>query len=124
MTKFMVVYRQAVELDKEMIRMETKIRVMEKEVSCKSRERRKLEDEVKELKNHVEELKADAVAKDTHLDHLQKRSDELCTLLGETKVATIREFKASSEFTNLLDKNYAVGLPWSGLQPYQASYRC
>lgn len=48
-----------------------------------------MEDGVKELKNLVEELKANAVKKDTCLDYLQKRSDELCTLLGETKEATI-----------------------------------
>ena len=38
-------------------------------------------DEVKELKNLVKELKADAVEKDTHLDHLQKRNDKLRILL-------------------------------------------
>ena len=41
----------------------------------------KVMDEVKELKNLVKELKADAVEKDTHLDHLQKRNDELRILL-------------------------------------------
>ena len=66
-------------------------------------------EEVKELKNLVKELKADAVEKETCLDHLQKRSDELCTLLEEAKGATIKEFKASNEYTDLLDKNYAVG---------------
>ena len=69
----------------------------------------KLEEEVKELKNLVEELKANAIEKETCLDHLQKRSDKLCTLLGEAKGAAIKEFKASNEYTDLLDKNYAVG---------------
>ena len=82
---------------------------MEKESSHRVEVSVKLEDEVKELKNLVKELKADAIEKDTCLDHLQKRSDELCTLLGETKAATIREFKASSEFTDFLDRNYAAG---------------
>ena len=68
-----------------------------------------MEDEVKELKNLVEELKVDAIEKDTLLDHLQKRSDKLYTLLGETKEVAIRELKASSEFTFLLDRNYAIG---------------
>ena len=49
--------------------------------------------EIKELKKLVKELTANVVEKDTFLDHLQKRSDELCTLLGETREATIREFK-------------------------------
>ena len=63
---------------------------------------------MKELKNLIEELKANAVEKDSRLDHLQKRSDELCTLLGEAKEVGIKEFKASSEYTDLLDKNYAA----------------
>jgi len=81
---------------------------MEKEFNRRAEVRDKLEDEVKELNNLIEELKANAI-EDTRLDHLQKRSDELYTLLGETKAATIRAFKASSEFTDLLDKNYAAG---------------
>ena len=71
--------------------------------------RAKLEDEAKELKNLVKELKVDAIEKDTRLDHFQKRSEELYTLLGETREVAIREFKASSKFTNLLDRNYAAG---------------
>lgn len=47
MSKFMAASRQAVDLDKERIRMKTKIRGM-KESSCKVGERRKLGDEVKE----------------------------------------------------------------------------
>ena len=43
---------------------------MEKESNHIAREKVKLEDEVKKLKNLVEELKADAIEKDTHLDHL------------------------------------------------------
>ena len=75
------------------------------ESSCRAEVRVKLEEEVKKLKNLIEGLKADAVEKDTHLDHLQKRSNELCTLLGEAKGEIIEEFKASSEYINLLDKN-------------------
>ena len=69
MTKFMVAPRQATNLDKERIRMKTKIKDI-KESSCKVGERRKLGDEVKELKNLAKELKADIVEKDTRLDHL------------------------------------------------------
>ncbi|XP_030939137.1 uncharacterized protein LOC115963993 isoform X2 [Quercus lobata] len=67
--KFMAASRQVVYLDKERIRMKTKIRDME-ESSRKVGERRKLGDEVKELKNLAEELKVDIVEKDTCLDHL------------------------------------------------------
>ena len=105
----MAASRQAYELDKQRVRLEVKIRDMEKESSCLAKVRAKLEDETKELKNLIEELKVNAVEKDIRLDHLQKRSDELYTLLGETKEATIMELKASSKFTDLLDKNYTAG---------------
>ena len=72
MSKFMAASRQAYELDKTRVRLKVKIRDMEKESSCRIKERMKLEAEVKELKNLAEELKTDIVEKDTHLDHLQK----------------------------------------------------
>ena len=78
---------------------------MQMESSRRAKVRIKLEEEVKKLKNLIEGLKANAVEKDTSLDHLQKRSNELCTLLREAKGAVIEEFKASSEYINLLDKN-------------------
>ena len=40
----------------------------------------KVKDNAKELQNYVEELKTDAIEKDTRLDHLKKRNDELSTL--------------------------------------------
>ena len=66
-------------------------------------------DEVKELKNLVEELKANAIEKDTRLDHLQKGNDELCAILEKAKKDAVKEFRASSQFTFLLDENYAAG---------------
>ena len=44
---------------------------MERESSRRAKVKAKLEDKLKELKNLVEELKADAINKDTCLDHLQ-----------------------------------------------------
>ena len=93
---------------------------MEKESNRKARERVKLEDEVKELKNLVEELKADAIEKDTHLDHLQKSSDELCSSLGKAKEKAIREFRASSVFTIYWTRIMQLGLrtfAWTLLNP-------
>ena len=66
-------------------------------------------DEVKELKNLVKEIKVDAVEKDTRLDHLQKGNDELCALLKKAKEDTVEEFRASNQFTILLDRNYTTG---------------
>ena len=51
----------------------------------------------------------DILEKDTRLDHLQKRSNELSALLEKAKGDTVAEFQASKQFTDLLDKNYAAG---------------
>ena len=50
----------------------------------------------------------DAIEKDIRLNHLQKRNDKLCILLKKDKREAIKDFRASSEFTGLLDKNYAT----------------
>ena len=69
----------------------------------------KAKDEAKELQNLVEELRADIVEKDTHLDYLQKRNDELSTVLNKAKEDVVVEFKASKQFTDLLETNCATG---------------
>ena len=57
MSKFMVVSRQAYELEKDRIELEAKVCDIEKESGCKMGEWIKLEDEVKELKNLAKELR-------------------------------------------------------------------
>ena len=69
----------------------------------------KAKDKAKELQNHNEELKTDVIEKDTHLDHLYKRNDELSALLEKAKDNAVAEFKASKHFTDLMDTNYAAG---------------
>ena len=69
----------------------------------------KTKDEAKELQNLVEELRVDIVEIDTHFDHLQKRNDELSTLLNKAKEDTVMEFRESKQFTDLLNTNYAAG---------------
>lgn len=73
----MAASRQATELVKEKIRLDTKVCAMEKELSKQVREKLELEDkvkhlefEVKELKNLAEELKTNIVEKETCLDYL------------------------------------------------------
>ena len=68
----------------------------------------KAKDEAKELQNHIEELKTNVIEKDTRLDHLQKRNDELSALFTKAKEDAVAEFRASKQFTNLLDTNYAA----------------
>ena len=63
----------------------------------------------KELQNQIKELKTDVVEKDTRLDHLQKKNDELSAILKKAKEDAVAEFKASKQYTNLLDTNYAAG---------------
>ena len=61
-----------------------------------------------ELQKLIEELKTDAAEKGTRLDHLQKKNDELSVLLSKAKEDAVNEFKASKQYTNLLDTNYAA----------------
>ena len=69
----------------------------------------KAKEEAKELQNLNEELKTDVLKKDTRLDHLQKKNNELSALLEKVKGDAIAKFQASNQFTDLLDKNYATG---------------
>ena len=62
-----------------------------------------------EHQNLIKELRADIVEKDTRLDHMQKKNDELGTLLSKAKDDAIAGFKATKEFTDLLDCNYTAG---------------
>ena len=55
----------------------------------------KAKDKAKELRNLIEELRADIVEKDIRLNYLQKRNDELSTLLNKAKEDTVVEFGAS-----------------------------
>ena len=47
--------------------------------------------------------------KDTRLDHLQKKNNEMSTLLSKAKGDAVTEFKASKQYIDLLDTNYAAG---------------
>ena len=88
-----------------------KMRIQEVKDDCKgwAEVATKATDEAKEMQNFVKELKADIVEKDTRLDHLQKKNDKLSTLLSKAKEDTVVEFKASEQYTDLLDANYAAG---------------
>ena len=80
MPKFIATSRQATEMDK--IRILLEKRIQEVKDNCKGWAEvvAKAKDEAKELQNLFEELRADVV-----------------------------EFKASKQYTNLLDANYAAG---------------
>ena len=73
------------------------------EVAAKAKEK------ATELQNLIDELKTDVMEKDTRLDHLQKKNNKLSTLLSKVKGDAMTEFKASKQYTDLLDTNYAAG---------------
>ena len=108
MSKFIAASRQATGLDKMRILLKTRIQELNEESKKWAEVAATAKEKGKELLNLIEELKADAV-EDTRLDHLQRKNDELSTLLSNAKVDAVAEFKSYNEYTKLLDANYAAG---------------
>ena len=69
----------------------------------------KAKEKATKLQNLIEELKTDVVEKDTRLDHLQKKNNEMSTLLSKAKGDAVTKFKVSKQYTDLLDTNFAAG---------------
>ena len=109
MSKFIAVSRQATELDKMRILFETTIQNMRDKNKKWAEIAAKAKEKVTKHQNLIEELRADIVEKDSCLDHMQKKNDELRTLLSKAKDDAVAGFKASKEFIDLLDRNYAAG---------------
>ena len=109
MSKFIAASRQATKLDKTRLLLETRIKEVKEESKVWVEVAAKAREETKELRDLNEELKTDVIEKDTRLDDLQKRNNELNTLLEKAKEDAVAEFQSSKQFTDLLDKNYAAG---------------
>ena len=109
MSKFIVASRQATELDKTRILLEKRVKEVKEESKVWAKVVAKTREEANELRNLNEELKTDVLKKDTRLDHLQKKNNELNALLKKAKGDAVAEFQASKQFTDLLDKNYVAG---------------
>ena len=109
MSKFIAASRQATELDKMRLLLENKIKEVKEESKVWAEVAAKAREEAKGLRNLNEELKTDVLEKDTRLDHLQKKNNELSALLEKAKEDAVAEFQMSKQFTDLLDKNYAAG---------------
>jgi len=109
MSKFIAASRQATELDKTRLLLETRIKEVKEESKVWAEVVAKAREEAKELRDLNEELRTDIIEKDTRLDDLQKRNNELNTLLEKAKEDAVAEFQLSKKFTDLLDKNYAAG---------------
>ena len=109
MSKFIAASRQATDLDKTRVLLEKRIKEVKDESKRWAEAAAKANERAKELQNQIEEMKTDIVEKETRLDHLQKKNDELNDLLKKAKEDAVAEFKASKQFTDLLDTNYAAG---------------
>ena len=108
MSKFIAASRQTTDLDKTSILLEKRIKEVKGESKVWVEVAAKAKEEAKELRNLNEELKIDVLEKDTRLDHLQKRNNELSALLEKAKGDAVAEFQASKRFTDLLDRNYTA----------------
>ena len=108
MSKFIPAFKQATGLDKTRVLLEMRIQEVKEESKKWAKVAAKAKEKAKELLNLIEELKNDVMEKDTRLDHLQKKNNELSTLLSKAKEDAVIEFKASKQYTDLLDTNYAT----------------
>lgn len=122
MSKFMAVSRQAIKLDKTRVLLETRIQEVKDESKKWAEVAAKAKKKAKELENLVEEFRADAVEKDTRLDHLQKKNDELSTLLSKAQEDAVVEFKVSKQYTNLLYTGFCT-FPSSLINAELTAYR-
>ena len=109
MSKFIAASRQATGMDKTRILLETRIQEVNEESKKWAEVAAKAKGKATKLQNLIKELKIDVVEKDTRLDHLQKKNNKLSTLLSKAKEDAVTEFKASKQYTDLLDTNYAAG---------------
>ena len=109
MSEFITASRQATELDKTRILLEMTIQNVRDESKKWAEIAAKAKEKVTEHQKLIEELRADIVEKDTRLDHMQKKNNELSTLLSKAKDDAVAGFKVSKEFTDLLDRNYTTG---------------
>ena len=109
MSEFITASRQATELDKTRILLETTIKNVRDESKKWAGIVAEAKEKAAEQQNLIAELRVDIVEKDTRLDHIQKKNDELSTFLSKAKEDAVAEFKASKAFTDLLDRNYAAG---------------
>ena len=105
MSKFIAASRQATELDKTRVLLETRIQQVNADCKKWAGAAAKAKEEVNEHNKLIEELKTDALEKDTRIDHLQKMNN---ARLSKAKEDAVAEFKSSKVYTDTLDRNYAA----------------
>ena len=114
MSKFITVSRQATELDKTRILLEKRIKEVKEESKVWAEVAAKAREEAKELRNLNEELKTDILEKDTRLDHLQKKNNELNALLEKAKGTQLQNFKHPSSLLICWTRTMQLGSKTSG----------
>ena len=100
MSKFIAASKQATELDKMRILLETRIQQVNADCKKWAEAATKAKDEVNEHNKLIKELKTDALEKDTRIDHLQKMNDELNACLSKAKEDAVAKFRSSKVYTN------------------------
>ena len=105
----MAASRQATELDKTRILLETRIQEVNADCEKWVGFAAKAKEEVTDQRKLIEELRTDALEKDTRINHLQKMNGELSTRLSKAKKDVAAEFKSSKVYTDVLDRNYVAG---------------
>ena len=101
MSKFVTASSQATQLDKTRILLEMRIQEVKDNWKGWVEVVATATVEAKEMQNLIEELKPDIIEKDSCLDHLQKKNDELRTVIKRAKEDAVMEFKASKQYTDL-----------------------
>ena len=105
MSKFMVASKQATDLDKEKIKLDTRVCKLKGKLRRRARKNTKLIDAAKKLtievgllKNLDKEMRTNIGEKDTRLNHIQKRHDEFSASLGKAKEMAVDELKSFEFF--------------------------
>ena len=109
MSKFIATSKQATKLDKMRILLQTRIQEVKDECKKWAEVAAKAKEEVTEQQNLIGKLRTNIVEKDTCLDELQKKNDELSILLSQAMEDAVAEFKTSKQYIDRLDEHYAAG---------------
>ena len=98
MSKFIAASRQATEMDKTRILLEKRIQEIKDDCKGRAEVAAKAKNKAKDSQNLIEELRADAVEKDTRLDYLQKKNEELSALLSKEKADVVADANYAASF--------------------------
>ena len=114
MSKYNAASKQATELDKTRILLEKSIKEVKEESKVWAEVAAEAREEAKELRNLNEELKTDVLEKDTRLDHLQKKNNELSALLERQRRTQLQSSRRPSNSLTCWTRTMQLGSKTSG----------